>query len=251
MMPGRLVREPEETARPVSPWYRLIRALAFGTARLLWGFRVDGRENVPREGPVIVACNHVSVLDPALLGGCLPRETGFVAKRELFAVPGLGALIRSLNAMPIDRSRLSRETLAQLGAFLESGRALVMFPEGTRSRDGRFGSAKPGVGLLLLQYPVPVVPVYVEGTDAPWRNLFRRGRMRMVFGRPLPLPWELRTSSDRGAEARRIAESILDAIRRLKDGEEFREAGFPASVGPAASRPDPRADDARIRDEGK
>jgi 1-acyl-sn-glycerol-3-phosphate acyltransferase len=219
-------------------------------ARLLWGFRVDGRENVPAEGPLVVACNHVSVLDPPLLAAALPRETGFVAKQELFAVPGLGGLIRSLNAMPIDRSRLSRATLDRLGAFLDQGRALLVFPEGTRSRNGRLGSAKPGVGMLLLQHPAMVQPAYIVGTDAPWRNLFRRGRMRVVFGRPHPLPWEPPAPSDVRVDARDVAESVLDAIRRLRDGEETREAGFPAHEGPRAMSPDLRADDTRIRDEG-
>ncbi len=232
------------------PWYRFWRGLAYGLARLLWGLRVDGRENVPRQGPLLVACNHVSVLDPPLLASALPRETGFVAKKELFAVPGLAPLIRSLNAMPIDRSRLSRETLDRLGAFLDGGRALLVFPEGTRSRNGQIGAAKPGVGMLLIQHPVPVVPAYVEGTEAPWRNLFRRGRMRVVFGRPLPLPCELSAPSERREDPRWLAESVLDAIRRLRDGENTREAGFPANDGLRASRSDRRAEDARIRDEG-
>ena len=222
-MPGRCVLKPEETSRsgrlPVNPWYRFCQVAAYGVARLLWGLRVEGRENVPREGPLLVACNHVSLLDPALVGSTVPRETGFIAKQELFAVPGLSALIRSLHAMPIDRSRLSRETLDMLVAFLDRGYALVVFPEGTRSRDGRLGRAKPGVGVLLTRRPVPVVPVWVEGTDSPWRNLFRRGHMRVVYGRPWVLPQEESSSdSDRGARARRIAEALLEEIRRVKEG---------------------------------
>jgi 1-acyl-sn-glycerol-3-phosphate acyltransferase len=200
---------------------------------------------------LLVVCNHVSVLDPPFLAAALPRETGFVAKRELFSVPLLSRLIRSLNAIPLDRSRLSRGTLDRLGAFLDSGHALLMFPEGTRSRDGRLGTAKPGIGLLLLQHPVTVLPAYVEGTNAPWRNLFRRGRMRVTFGRPHPLPQELPLTSDRGAVARRIAESILDASREVRQNGATREAGFPADGGPRATRPDPRAEGARIRSEGK
>jgi 1-acyl-sn-glycerol-3-phosphate acyltransferase len=161
------------------------------------------------------------------LGCTIPREAGFVAKQELFAVPVLGRLIRSLNAIPIDRSRLSRETLVTLDAFLASGRVLVLFPEGTRSRDGRLGAAKPGIGVLLLQRPVTVLPAYIEGTDAPVRNLFRRGRIRVVYGRPLPLPQEPGPGPERRVEARRIAESVLEAVRRLKDGEEPRGGGFP------------------------
>ena len=204
----------------MNAWYGFCRASAFGLARLLWGLRVEGRENVPRRGPLLVACNHVSLLDPAFVGSSLPREAGFVAKQELFAVPGLSWLIRSLHAMPIDRSRLSLATVERLAAFLDRGYALVVFPEGTRSRDGRLGRAKPGVGVLLMRRPVTVIPVYVQGTDSPWRNLFRRGHMRVVYGRPWVLPQEESSSdSDRGARARRIAEALLEEIRRLKEGE--------------------------------
>ena len=214
----------------MSPWYRFCRAVVYGTARLLWGLRVEGRENVPAEGALLVACNHVSLLDPPIVGSLLPREAGFVAKQELFAVPGLGRLIRSLNAIPIDRSRLSRETLDDLVAFLDGGRALVLFPEGTRSRSGELGRAKPGVGVLLSRRPAPVVPAYVEGTNAPWRNLFRRGRMRVVFGRAHPLPQDVASSAERGAEARRVAEWILDEIRRLKERAASEGDGSPGGT---------------------
>lgn len=204
--------------RGLSPWFGFCSAAAAGLARLLWGFRAEGLENVPRSGPIIVACNHVSYLDPPLVGSALRREAGFVAKQELFAVPVLGPLIRSLHAMPIDRSRLSRDTLDTLAAFLDRGHALVLFPEGTRSRNGELGRAKPGIGVLLGRRPVPVVPAYVQGTASPWRNLFRRGHMRVVFGRPLVLPQEDPSASDRGAHARRIAGTILCEVRRLKEG---------------------------------
>jgi 1-acyl-sn-glycerol-3-phosphate acyltransferase len=215
----------------LTPWYRFCRAAAFGAARVLWGLRVEGRENLPTDGPVLVACNHVSVLDPPVVGSVIPREAGFVAKQELFAVPGLGRLIRSLNAIPIDRSRLSRETLEILAGFLDGGRALVLFPEGTRSRDGRLGRARPGVGVLLLRRPVPWVCAFVEGTDAPWRNLFRRGRMRVVFGPPHTLPQELASPSPGRADARRIAESIVEEIRRLGARARPQGDGSPGAPG--------------------
>jgi 1-acyl-sn-glycerol-3-phosphate acyltransferase len=135
----------------------------------------------------------------------------------LFAVPVLGRWIRSLNAIPIDRSRLSRETLEVLGDFLASGRVLVLFPEGTRSRTGHLGSAKPGVGMLLARQPATVVPAYIEGTDAPWRNVFRRGRVRVTFGRPLALPQDVTSTSEGRGDPRRLAETILEGIRRLKE----------------------------------
>jgi 1-acyl-sn-glycerol-3-phosphate acyltransferase len=145
-------------------------------------------------------------------------------------------LIASLNSIPVDRERLSLGTLRAFGAHLESGRALVYFPEGTRSRDGTLREARVGVGMLLTKYPVPIVPAYVEGTDSPLRSLLRRGRMRVVFGRPYALPEEDRSPAGRRESYRRIAEAVMDRIRRLKESSEpfDRETGVPAVHAPAA-----------------
>jgi 1-acyl-sn-glycerol-3-phosphate acyltransferase len=165
-----------------------------------------------------------------MLGATVPREGGFAAKKELFAVPVLGPWIASLNSIPVDRARLSLGTLRALGAHLESGKALVFFPEGTRSRDGKLRSPRIGVGMLLSQFPVTIVPAFVEGTDSPLRNVFRRGRMRVVFGAPYTLPEEDRSPEDRRDGYRRKAEAVMDRIRRLKEGVEpfDRETGVPA-----------------------
>ncbi|GJM45278.1 MAG: 1-acyl-sn-glycerol-3-phosphate acyltransferase [Gemmatimonadota bacterium] len=198
-------------------WYRFCRDLVFGLSRLAWGLRVVGRDNLPTEGPVIIACNHISLLDPPVLGSSIPRESGFVAKRDLFANPGMARLLGSLNSIPIDRSRLSMETMDLLAEFLRSGRALVFFPEGTRSRSGTLRAGKVGIGVLLQKCPVPVVPAYIEGTNAPFRNLFRRGRVRVAFGPPFALPRDDSSSSDRRAHARHVAETVMARIRELQE----------------------------------
>ncbi|MGQ0722757.1 MAG: lysophospholipid acyltransferase family protein [Candidatus Eiseniibacteriota bacterium] len=230
------------------PWYRFVRFLAGTLARLLWGVRVEGAEHVPRAGPLLVTSNHLSNVDPALLGGVIPREVGFVAKEELFRVPVLGALIRSLNAMPLDRSRLSMAAIDRFGSHLGQGGALVYFPEGTRSRTGELGSAKVGVGVLLSRHPVPILPVRVNGTDSLFRNMFRRGRMRVVFGRPYTLPKGEGSGAAEREEYRRIAETVLEHIRGLDgSGASDQEAGNPAAPGEGSdglSRG--RAGDARI-----
>lgn len=221
------------------PWYRFVRFLAYVVGRVVWGVRVEGRENVPRSGPLLVTSNHVSYLDPPVVAGVIPREIGFVAKRELFTVPVLGSLIRTLNAMPLDRSRLSVEELDRYGAFLKDGKALLYFPEGTRSRTGRLGKAKIGVGVLLARHPVTVVPVYVTGTDTLFRSMLRRGRLRVVFGRPYALPKGEGPGAPEREEYRRLADLVLDRIRQLKDETDAseREAGPPAAETRSASRP--------------
>ena len=212
----------------MSLWYRFIRDLAYWVARIVWGLRVEGRENIPPDGAAVVACNHRSLLDPPVVGCTLPRETGFVAKRELFEVPIVSALVRSLNSIPIDRSRLSRDKMDELAEWLDTGKLLVMFSEGTRSKTGKLGRPKAGIGVLLASRPVPVIPAWVEGTDSPFRNLFRRGRMRIVYGVPHAIPEEAEPSEPR-ARARAITEVVMDHIRALQ--EEI------ASSGEAGSRP--------------
>ncbi len=198
-------------------FYRACQTSAYAFGRILWGVRVEGRENVPRTGPLLVTANHRSNLDPPLVGAVLPREAGYAAKKELFAIVGFGRLIRALHAIPVDRTSFAPSTLRRFDERLRSGGALIVFPEGTRSRTGRLGEAKAGVGLLLMRGPVPVLPVSIEGTEAPLRNLFRRGRVRVVFGRPYTLPEELLTSSGERERSKEAARYVLDAIRRLQD----------------------------------
>lgn len=200
----------------VTFWYRFCCVVVFSLSRLAWGIRVEGRNKIPAEGPVLIVCNHISLLDPPVLGSVIPRESGFAAKKELFAGI-MGRLVRSLNAIPVDRSRLSMETMEILADFMRIGRVLVFFPEGTRSKDGRLKKAKVGVGVLLQRCPATVVPAYIQGTNAPFRNLFRRGRVRIAFGDPFALPRDESTPSDSRAEARQIAETVYERIRELSE----------------------------------
>lgn len=206
-------------------FYRACQRSAYALGRILWGIRVEGRENVPLAGPLLVTANHRSNLDPPLIGAILPREAAYAAKKELFAIAGVGTLIRALHAIPVDRSSFAPSTLRRFEEWLGSGGALIVFPEGTRSRTGDLGTAKAGVGLILTRSPVPVLPVSIEGTEAPIRNLFRRGRVRVVIGRPYTLPEGLLTSSDERQRSSEVARFVLEAIRRLQGESASRSRG--------------------------
>ncbi len=134
--------------------------------RIVWRMRIYGAEKVPRTGPIIVACNHQSYLDPPMMGSACPRAISYMAKRELFAIPVLGPLIGHLNAFPVDRSRGDVAAIKRAVQALREGRALGIFPEGGRNRTGGPVEPQAGIGLMIkLAGGATVVPAYVGGTD--------------------------------------------------------------------------------------
>ena len=164
--------------------YSACRFLLGGFVGTLSGWEVRGREHVPPTGAVIVASNHISFWDPPLVGTAAVRELHFLAKEELFRTPVLGPLIRSFNAIPIRRGVADLSGLTKAMDVLRAGRALIMFPEGTRARDGELREARPGVGMLAVATDARVVPVYISGSNQPAKWLFRLGRVRVWFGPP-------------------------------------------------------------------
>jgi 1-acyl-sn-glycerol-3-phosphate acyltransferase len=137
---------------------------------------------VPQTGGVIVASNHISFWDPPLVGTAAVRELHFLAKEELFRTPVLGPLIRSFNAIPIRRGMADVSGLNKAMDVLRAGRALIVFPEGTRARDGVLHDARPGVGMLAVATDARIVPVHILGSNQPSKWLWRQGKVRVWFG---------------------------------------------------------------------
>jgi len=146
------------------------------------GWEVRGREHIPKSGGLIVASNHVSYFDPPLVGTAAVRELHFLAKEELFRPPVFGSLIRAYNAIPIRRGVADLSGLAKAIEVLRSGKALIVFPEGTRSRDGQLRSARPGVGMLAVGTDALIVPCSITGSDRPGGWITRRTKLRVWFG---------------------------------------------------------------------
>lgn len=180
---------------------------------------VEGWENVP-SGACLFASNHQSMVDPPLIGSCLPREISYIARRSLFYNPLFGAVIRSCNSIPVDRGEADVGAIrAALGALADN-QGLLIFPEGTRSYDGVIKEPKAGAGLLACKSGVPVVPIRVRGT----RDILPRGaffpvgtaRLRIRFGKPLyPADYDPGAGTpQRSIEASR---RILEAIKALPD----------------------------------
>lgn len=213
------------TPMPMRPWYRLTQATARLIYESLFNFRVHGAENVPPTGGVLLVCNHVSFLDPHAVGVGCPRETCFLARKTLFVKEPWAALLRSWNVVPVDLS--GKPDIAGLKAImnrLRCGYAVTLFPEGTRSWDGGFQQAKPGVGLLVAKAGVPVVPARLFGAYEVWprnRKLPRRGQVNIVFGKPVrydQMIAEARAHGGAAAKAvyQRIADDVMNHIKALR-----------------------------------
>jgi 1-acyl-sn-glycerol-3-phosphate acyltransferase len=145
-------------------------------------------ENVPLEGGVIIASNHSSYLDPPLVGSGVRRDINYLARESLFRFPGMGALLRSWNSVPVDRDGGGARGLKAILDRLLAGGAIILFPEGTRSRDGKLQAAHSGIGLTVIKSTAPVVPVRVFGTyEAYGRHIKfpRPHRVMVKYGRPM------------------------------------------------------------------
>jgi len=205
--------------------YTVCKASAVAIMRLLFRLERRGIEHVPATGPVLFVANHSSVLDPPLIGGMAPRRLAFLAKAELFAIPGFGALIRRLGARPLRREGADPAALRTAQRVLEEGGALLVFPEGTRGDEGLLRPAKPGAALLAMQTGVPVVPVYVRGSGHAWprgRRLPRPAKVVVTFG--APLTFARATGPERKAQYEAAGRRMMAAIGALR-AESERAAG--------------------------
>jgi len=156
--------------------------------QVFFRLRRGGRHHVPGGG-VLLASNHRSLLDPFVIGCCVRRPIYFMAKQELFENRFAGWILNALGAFPVRRGESDEQAMATALALLERGEAVVIFPEGTRHRSGPLRPPKRGVGRLVLESGVPVVPIAVTGTERARRGiLFRPVRVDIRCGRPLTYP---------------------------------------------------------------
>jgi len=189
--------------------YRIGWVLARILVGLLWGFSTEGSERIPKAGPVLLASNHISGWDPLLVGLGCPRESHFLAKEELFRNPFLGWLIRTYNAIPVRRGASDRRALRQAVSALRSGGCILMFPEGTRSRDGRLGQGRPGAAWVAATAGARVVPAWITGARNLGGAFRRRTKLLVRYGEPIDPPAD--------GDYRDLSERVMAAIAELAE----------------------------------
>jgi len=200
-----------------SRFYAGMRGLVYVLLGIPFRYRVLGAAGLPRHGAALLAVTHKSDLDPTLAGMAVARPVRYMAKKELFAVPGLASVLRGMGAFPIDRGAGDRQALQLSLDVLNMGEVLLMFPEGTRFRDDEVHDFLPGIGMLALRSGAPVYPVAVKGTRR--RSGFRRLlplHVKTMIGERVDLSGlEGRRSVVYQEAAQRIHAAVKDVYGRL------------------------------------
>jgi len=199
-------------------WYKVSQYLLATLMAALGGWRASGRHNIPATGGVLLVANHLSFLDPILLGIPLRRPLNYVARSTLF-VPVLGLLLRSWGTFPIQREGMGASAMKETLRRLRNGGIVTLFPEGTRSRDGKLAPLKSGIAVLVSRAGVPVVPAGIAGTYEAWSRsqLFPVPRpIRIHYGPPIR-PEDI-AGMDSQAVTALIRDRLEECVRLAQEG---------------------------------
>lgn len=191
-------------------FYLIIRQIAFFGLKAIFKIQIEGKKNIPKKGGFILVSNHVSYLDPVALGAVCPRKLSFMARHDLFFNPFLGWLISRLGAFPVKRNTADLSSLREAIRRLKNGRGLLLFPEGSRSRNGIAFAPQPGVGFLAARLNVPVIPAFIKGSD----EALPKGSKFFRF-KPILVRFGAQISLERRMPYQDIAMKIMENIRHL------------------------------------
>ena len=203
------------TPRPI---YRWGHRLANMFCKIVGHLEARGIHHIPKEGGVLFVSNHVSFLDPVIVGSAASREIHFMARSNAFDIPGLGKLISIYNAYPVNRGAPDLGALRKTISLLQDGNAVLMFPEGTRSVDGTLGKAHDGACFIADRAGVPTILVFHSGAERILprnRKRLRRAKLTVIFGEPLELI--TREFETRREKYQQMGNQMMDAIAGLRD----------------------------------
>lgn len=205
-------------------WYWLARLGCRMFCAIVFRYRARGRENIPADGAFILASNHQSFLDPVFLGVAVNRPLTYVARDTLFRFRLFALLIRSVNAIPIGRNKADIAGMRAIIARLQQDEAVCLYPEGTRTHDGRIIPVKPGFGLLCRRSKAAVVPALIDGAFECWprqRKLFSPGAVMVWYGPPLR-PEQIRTMTNE-----QLADHLTRTLRQMQHDCRLRQGKQP------------------------
>ena len=209
-----------------TPVLDVFRPAVWASARLFFGIRFEGTEHIPREGPLLITPNHVTFADPPLVSIPIRRPIHYMAWDRLFDIPGLAWLIRRLRAFPVDIESADPRATRAAVRLLDDGHAVMIFPEASRSLDGKLQRFKLGAFRLACARSVPVLPVTILGAHEAWppgRVLPRPGRLTIVYHPVVRPPTDAdvrraaRVLADRVREA--VASRLAAEVRAPEDGD--------------------------------
>ena len=193
--------------------YTLARIVLTLPTMLLWRVRAIGVENVPKQGPLVLAPNHFSQMDHFFVGLYLRRKIRFMAKSQLFGPPVLTYIYQHGGVFPVRRGHHDEEAFETVRQLLDQGEMLLVYAEGGRSRSQLLGQPKPGIGRIALESGVPIVPVAIKGSERArqWKRL-RFPKVTVKFGEPLVYKIERAPDHERQLE---VAIEIFERVRRI------------------------------------
>ena len=168
-------------------FYRFVYQVGLIVTKLTGGLEVIGAENIPNDTGLIITANHCSYADPPVLAFSTPRQISFMAKSDLFKVPGLKQIMTKLGAFPVKRGKFDRTAITNSIAILKEKRVMTMFFEGGRSTDGKLLKPELGLATIAVKANVPIIPAAIIGTDKlmPHKGGFKKNHLKVIFGAPI------------------------------------------------------------------
>ncbi|MHC4241488.1 MAG: lysophospholipid acyltransferase family protein [Planctomycetota bacterium] len=205
-------------------WYWFARWICRIFCILFFRVRTYGQDNIPKKGAFIIVSNHQSYLDPIFCGGLIKRHSIFMARDSLFTNWFFGPLITSVNAIPVKLGAPDISTMRKVIEKLKKGGGVTLFPEGTRTYDGKITPFKPGLGLLSRRGKAPIVPVVIDGAFECWprhKKLFSPGQIHVTYGKPITVK-QVRDMGDK-----KLAELLTQTLRNMQTESRIKQGKIP------------------------
>lgn len=196
-------------------FYSIVKSIGYFLFKIFLRLEIEGQENIPKDGAFVLCCNHISLLDPPVVGAACTRKLHWMAKEELF-VPVLGTIYKWLGAFPVKRGTADRTAITHGINILKNQEVLAIFPEGTRSKTGALGKAAPGALMMAGRVKATILPTCVIGTDVK-----RQGKLwpkvKVKFGKPIEFPKDAVVGKDL---LNQLSDEMMASIAALQAGEQ-------------------------------